>query len=455
MPNTPKVVVDYKRMKEIEENCALIRETQIDRSLKFPKEFAPIGFLKQTGEHAYMALMNLVYSYGKPKGGDEVILWLGTKKDGKFTRLTGVGELFSVELEWSKEESIRLHLIAVEPNSQMVTSHYDIYDAGCAGLAYTVPKEAWENWRLWIKDVPEGIPFDKRMIYLALGDRSKIENMTLDEFAKLDFSVVRQLLNSRAPGQRMVRPTMEEACMTTEQSRPPPYPAPVIELNSSESSSPDSETQESPEAPKSGEKRKLFGSVITRGRLQKMKSSPRPRTPPPGTSRNLFFSKEKIDDLTPLQREGIQRLLEDCLAPSKAADFQRKKKSGEEFEGEARGEEENTMEEADELKEAETMSCPDDFSPNCSGMFEFSMTSASSGMGPDSTTGSDSSVMVLEERVFKYEMLYGPLPANDSVDVFLSRKINESSILDVSTAESDIEAKVGTASDKADATNLW
>ncbi len=51
-------------------------------------------------------------------------------------------------------------------------------------------------------------------------------------------------------------------------------------------------------------------------------------------------------------------------------------------------------------------------------------------------------------------MLYGPLPANDSVDVFLSRKINESSILDVSTAESDIEAKAGTASDKADATNF-
>ena len=451
MPNTPKVVVDYKRRMEIEENCSLIRETQIDKSLKFPKEFAPIGFLKQTGEHAYMKLMNLVYSYGKPKGGDEVILWLGTKEDGKFARTVGVGEVFSVDLDWSKEEAVRIHLIAVEPNSTMVTAHYEVFDMGCAGVAFTIPKEAWENWRLWINDVPEGVPFDKRMTFLALGDRGRIGNLTLDEFARLDFTVVKQLLTNREPGQRMVRPSMEEALMTTEQTRLHP---PVIELNSSASSSPDSDAKESPEAPKSGEKRKLFGSVITRGRLQKMKNSPRPRTPPPGTSRNLFFSQDKVDDLTPLQREGIQRLLQDCLAPSKAAEFLRKNKVKEEAMRKEK-EEESSKEELEELKDVETMSCPDDFSPNCSGMFEFSMNSASSGMGPDSTTESDNSVMVLEERVFKYEMLYGPLPANDSVDVFLSRKINESSIVDVSTAESEVDAKAGTVSDEATTTNFW
>ena len=451
MPNTPKVVVDYKRKAEIEENCTLIRETQIDKSLKFPKEFAPIGYLKQTGEHAYMALMDLVYSYGKPKGGDEVILWLGNKKDGKFSRIVGVGEMFSVDLDWSKEDSIRIHLIAVEPNSKMVTAHYDVFDAGCAGVAFTVPKEAWENWRLWINEVPEGIPFDKRMTFLALCDRGRFGNLTLDEFARLDFTVVKQLLTNREPGQRMVRPTMEEACMTTEQTRPSP---PVIEINSSASSSPDSDAKESPEAPKSGEKRKLFGSVVTRSRLQKMKASPRPRTPPPGTSRNLFFSKMEDDDLTPLQREGIQQLLQDCLAPSKAAEFIRKKMEREEAQA-RKDEEEYSTEESAEMKEAETMSCPDDFSPNCSGMFEFSMNSASSGLGPDSTTGSDSSVMVLEERVFKYEMLYGPLPANDSVDIFLSRKINESTIVDVSTAESEVDTKAGMVSDTADTTNFW
>ena len=110
------------------------------------------------------------------------------------------------------------------------------------------------------------------------------------------------------------------------------------------------------------------------------------------------------------------------------------------------------MEEANEMKDSDTMSCPDDFSPNCSGMFEFSMDSVSSSVGQMTTK---SSPEVLEERVSRYEQLYGPLPVNDSIDLFLAKQANESQIVDVSTTESEAEAKSGKASDPANETAFW
>ena len=449
----PKVVKDYKRLMEIEENCLLIRETQIDRSLKFPREFAPIGYLKQTGEHHYLKLMDYCYTYGKAKGGDEVILYLAcknTKTNGKMERIKSVGEVFSIDLEWSAKDVIRIHLIAIEPCGTMVTSHYEVYDVGVAGVAFSIPKEAWENWRMWI-NAWEGIPIDKRMLYLALGDRDRIANLTLEEFAKLDFTVIKQLLSNREPGQRMVRPTMEEAGLATKKATPPP----VINLDTSSSSSSGSSgrDQKSPEAPKSGEKRKWLGSIMTRGRLHKMKSSPRPRTPPPSTSRNLFNRPGIVDDLTPMQREGIQRMIENCVLVKAPASRPPRAKMAAEGMGRMDAEE-DSMEESSDVRESDTMSCPDDFSPNCSGMFEFSMSSATSSVAVMSDT-TRSSPEILEERVSRYEQLYGPLPVNDSIDVFLSKRVNDSQIVDVSTTESEAEARQGKASDQADETTFW
>ena len=446
----PKIVKDYKRQMEIEENCLLIRETQIDRSLKFPREFAPVGYLKQTGEHHYLQLMDYCYTYGKAKGGDEMILFLArknTESSGKMERIKSVGEVFSVDLEWSEKDIIRIHLVAIEPCSSMVTSHYEVYDVGCAGVAFSVPKEAWENWRMWI-NAWEGIPIDKRMLYLALGDRDRIGNLSLEEFAKLDVTVIKQLLRNREAGQRMVRPSMEEAGLSTKKATPPP----VIELDSSTSSSSTSGSeQRSPKTPKSGEKRKWLGSIMTRGRLQKMRSSPRSRTPPPSTSRNLFSKPGIIDDLTPMQREGISQLLAQCMVVKTPVPTSAGVKRAAEGFGRV-DDEETSMEEASEVKDSDTMSCPDDFSPNCSGMFEFSMNSVSSSVG-EVTSGS--SPDILEEKVCRYEMLYGPLPVNDTIDLFLSKKTNDSQIVDVSTTESEAEVMSGKASDPANETNLW
>ena len=227
-----------------------------------------------------------------------------------------------------------------------------------------------------------------------------------------------------------------------------------INTNSPSPSSPESEGKKSPPGLARGEKRKGLGSVVTRGRLQKMKSSPRPRTPPPGTSRNLFFQKLDKDDLTPLQRQGLRQLLEDCVAPRRKPAEADTTSVSEAESTVKEDEEECSMEEHPELKDIETSSCPDDFSPNCSGMFEFSMTSASSGSGRDTSKEGGNSVL-MERKVQRYEMLYGPLPANDSIDIFLSRKINDSSIHDVSTAESDADVMAGKASDQDEATNLW
>ena len=284
------------------------------------------------------------------------------------------------------------------------------------------------------------------MLFLAIGDRKRIGNMSLEEFSKLDASVIKQLIGNRMPGQRMVRPSMEEAGLATKKATPPP----VVELDTSSSSSGSSEPK-SPEAPKSGEKRKWLGTIMTRGRLQKMRNAPRPRTPPPSTSKNLFSNQGKIDDLTPMQREGIQRLLIECVAAKPA--FIKPKEAKMAAEDLAKMEdEESSSRETSGVRDSDTMSCPDDFSPNCSGMFEFSMDSVSSSVGNMTTR---SSPEVLEERVCRYEQLYGPLPVNDSIDLFLTKKVNESQIIDVSTTESEADSEPGKDSDQADSSNLW
>ena len=44
---------------------------------------------------------------------------------------------------------------------------------------------------------------------------------------------------------------------------------------------------------------------------------------------------------------------------------------------------------------------------------------------------------------------------NISIDVFLSKRVNDSQIVDVSTTESEAEARPGKASDQADEANFW
>ena len=119
-----------------------------------------------------------------------------------------VGEVYSVDFFWTEYESIRLHVIATRPNHGMVVEHYQVFDMGRSGVAVTVPRRAWDNWRQWAHDKTEGIHIDKRMVYLAIGDRAQIGNMSLEEFARLTCDQVEFLTERMTPGMMLVRPSM-------------------------------------------------------------------------------------------------------------------------------------------------------------------------------------------------------------------------------------------------------
>ena len=222
--------------KEIQETNVWIRKSQKARAYAFPHAFAPQGKLRSEEVHNYMDVMNQYYEYNSRD--QDLILEL--KEDGiggeqECVQKWKVGEVYSADFYWSEFETIRLHLIAVRPNHDRVTLHYHVFDMGSAGNAYSISMEAWDNWRQWAHDKSEGVHIDKRIVYMAIGDRSQIDNMTLEEFSKLTCDQVEALQDKLVPGMHLVRPSIEDAFMNhIPNDKTPP---PVVDLLSSSSGS--------------------------------------------------------------------------------------------------------------------------------------------------------------------------------------------------------------------------
>ena len=171
--------------KELAETNNWIREHQLSRAFSFPVDYAPDGRLKEASTSHYMALMKLHYEYNKE---DELSLELiQGKEDGSKAVYATVGEVYSADFIWESANIIRLHVIATRKNNNIVVEHYHVFDIGEAGVAYTLPRRAWDNWRMWPGAQVEGIHKDKRILFMILGDRSQINNMTLEMFSRLTY----------------------------------------------------------------------------------------------------------------------------------------------------------------------------------------------------------------------------------------------------------------------------
>ena len=209
-----------------------IRETQMARAYAFPPAYAPEGRLREADPSVYMQLCKLHYSYRASI--EDLILELNEEgMSGEVVRREKVGEVFSVDLEWTPDEAIRLHLIAMRKRRDKVLEHYQVFDLGNVGVAVTFPRIAWDNWRTWGHLRVEGIPVDKRLAFLAVGDRSQIGNMDLETFSRMTADQVRALTERFIPGQCLVRPSLEEACLIEEEVRHPTPP--LVELSSDSS----------------------------------------------------------------------------------------------------------------------------------------------------------------------------------------------------------------------------
>ena len=139
----------------------------------------------------------MYYRYNK--SSEDLTLELRQElRDGRDIKYATVGVVYSVDLFWSELETIRLHLIAARMYNNHVVEHYNVYDMGEAGNAYSIPALAWDNWRILGQRGSEGIHVDKRLLFLVLGDRSQILNMKIDEFCRMSATQVEQLQEEAA-----------------------------------------------------------------------------------------------------------------------------------------------------------------------------------------------------------------------------------------------------------------
>ena len=318
--------------KEIQETNAWIRESQMARAYAFPHAYAPEGRLREAEPLNYMMLMNQHYAFCTSQQ-DLTLELREADANGEVTTRTKVGQAFSANFQWDEYETIRLHIIAVWPNNDQVVKHYDVFDMGSAGNAYAIEMKAWDNWRQFAHERAEGVHIDKRLVYLALGDRSQIGNMSLEEFSRLTCDQVEALQDALKPGMMLVRPSMEEAGL--DGSPVNKTPPPVIEISSSSSSSPDKDPKDKDKNPDAVRKMELKAKLkARRGKLGGRSNFGRGGkfVPRPYTDKQLLVRGYELDnnktflgpDGKPYPRavvENLEKLFTECVhgSPPSAA----------------------------------------------------------------------------------------------------------------------------------------
>ena len=410
--------------RDIRQTQMFIRESQMARAYSFPHSFAPDGRLREASPNNYMTLMDMHYSFRK-SSEDLTLEVTQVDEVGEPMNRVKVGEVYSVDFFWTEYESIRLHVIATRPNHGMVVEHYQVFDMGRSGVAVTVPRRAWDNWRQWAHDKTEGIHIDKRMVYLAIGDRAQIGNMPLEEFARLTCDQVEFLTERMTPGMMLVRPSMEEAGLVEiqDESTPPP----VVEISSSSSAG------SGPSEPPKGEKRKKRGAnsekpkvTFARGNAR----SVRTRGNQEPTNAKAWLAPDG-KPLPPKVVENLKNLLTECAlgqeefwTVEKEGEVEKEKgslKTGEEEESDPPSNE-DSIEEFTSIEDSGKESSLCDISGVSAFQRESISTSSTDWMGP------------------------GPMPMDDSVEVFLAKRINEADVVNISTDSSVLDVSKGQTS---------
>ena len=410
-----------------------IREQQQHNAYAFPTSFAPDGRLAEAVESGYMRSLRQYYQYGKST--EDLVLELRQEENnGGSTLFARVGEVYSADFFWTKEETIRLNIVA---SWNQYLEHYNVFDIGNAGIALSVPKIAWDNWRMWNAEKMEGADIDKRFIYLAIGDRSKIRDMTVEEFGRLSYQQIQDIHDSFRPGMVLTRPTMAEAGLEVpekEEKKEEGSPPPVVELSSSSSSgsgtrspshpSPRASSSSSRKSASKGESSKADRSyIMTRGRLGRGgKKSSKPVFQHQGPDGPL--SQETVD--------RVQAILTSTLKPPTPSAERMAKAEAQLAELRVSSKRKSSESSITTFEEETSV----EESRNCSGMFDIS--------GVSSLEGS-----LVKPRRMSSSDIDGPLPMDDSVEVFLVKKIPNDLIHNVSTDSSVLGASKGKVSDSS------
>ena len=193
------------------------------------KSFVAPYFLKERS--GGMICRDQWYRYGIPedKEDPEVTLQLWEKRPGREARFRGeVGDLYSLELELPSGTTLDLNIIVQsievkkDPGLRM---QFSVYDIGHEDKAYSVDQEAWQNYLIF-RDETNKEDMDCRLLYHAICNKYEVGNVSLTDFAEFQTSSIVMMMQGMAPGGDYPRPTVDEACLTTEP--PAPEPAPEV-----------------------------------------------------------------------------------------------------------------------------------------------------------------------------------------------------------------------------------
>ena len=443
---------------EIERFNIYIREQQASRAYAFPASLAPDTRLRETEVNYYMSTMGLYYEYRKSYE-DVTLELMQLLPTGYVNHYASVGVVYSADFFWTRHDMMRVNVIAVRQYTDYAVEHYQVFDMGKSIVALTVPMRAWHNWRTWCRPDVKGIHPDHRILFMLLGDRSQIGNKTLEQFSKLSIYKLRTILAKFEPGRMLNRPSIEEAGLVEESVTT--SPPPLVEVSptpSSSSSSPESGPK-SPEPQKP--KKNPFSleamgvgtpsnkpSTSRQGHHTEEIGEPRKFLPfarPPFVGRGAGMMgpkwqmpKEFVDD------KGV--LLKMCMKgpnPSLIKVFKAAEKLAQLEVANDDDEVDDAQEPGDSSLESfqeETSVESSDQSKDCSGMFD--MTGVSSQAG-------DTSIAKVSASSATSSDWDGPLPMDDSVEVFLAKRINNSQVVNVSTDSSVLELSRGQISDSS------
>ena len=466
----------------VAETNKLIREQQQKMAYNFPVTYAPEGRLRETSKSQYMAVMRMFYQFNRSTEDLTLELRQDTE-DGLTIKYATVGTVYSADFFWSPTETIRLHIIAAKKRNDKVLEHYHVYDMGCSGNAYSIPDKAWENWMMLGKEKVGGVNVDKRLIFLAIGDRSQIGNMSIGEFSRLTCEQVESLQDALKPGMFLVRPSIEEAGLD-EGPRRVKVDAAKETNDGNRSPSPGDDDSEKPstsmEFPKLGgrstlertpRKRRASFTRGSSGFKSKAALSNkrtcwwRAYTPPPNRFMDVGPNGEMIplnEDGTPMSKAqvlGIQDLFKDF---KKRAGNKEAISEDQEEVKEITGEERNlkpeknylagldaakaaikVLEENKEKARDESILVEDSTSDS----FEEETSVEESSVEMSGVSSLPDTSFRSQTPSFQSSEEGGPLPFNDSVEVFLAKKVDENDVVNVSTGSSALNSSRGQITD--------
>ena len=212
-------------------------EKEADRRLKmeeykmmrvYPTKFPPFFLRERSGG---MICRDEFYRWDVPEERENpeitLQLWYKPNRSTPFC-LGEVGDLYCLELDLPNGSTMELSILVKSSEAELrdnpgLRLQFSVLDMGHCEKAYSVEKEAWQNYLLF-RDENNKEDLDCRLLYHAICNRWEMGEVALNDFAQQSRSDLVMMMQRMEPGGDYPRPTVEESHLATEPKEPEPTP---------------------------------------------------------------------------------------------------------------------------------------------------------------------------------------------------------------------------------------